>query len=77
MLSSTVKRYMRDPVKIYVGLLKIQLKIYINLKLEISMRPVCDFMIFLLFTRLYLVFELKKIVLILLKEYRRLSLPFM
>ena len=26
MLSSTVKRYMRDPVKIYFGLLKIQVK---------------------------------------------------
>ena len=26
MLSSTVKSYMRDPVKIYIGLLKIQVK---------------------------------------------------
>ena len=26
MLSSTVKRYMRDPVKTYFGLLKIQVK---------------------------------------------------
>ena len=26
MLSSTVKRYMRDPVKIYFGLLRIQVK---------------------------------------------------
>ena len=26
MLSSTVKRYMRDPVKVYFGLLKIQVK---------------------------------------------------
>ena len=40
MLSSTVKRYMRDPVKIYFGLLNIQEKFRINLKLEISMRPV-------------------------------------
>ena len=41
MLSSTVKRYMRDPVKHKFGLLKIQVKLKINLKLEISMRPVC------------------------------------
>ena len=41
MLSSTVKRYMRDLVKIYFGLLKIQVKFWINLKLVISMRPVC------------------------------------
>ena len=47
MLSSTVKRYMRDPVKIYFGLLKIQVNFWINLKLEISMRPVCLFTIFL------------------------------
>ena len=31
---------MRDPVKINLGLLKIQVKFLINLKLEISMRPV-------------------------------------
>ena len=37
---------MRDPVKIYFGLLKIQVKLWINLKLEISMRPVCLLMIF-------------------------------
>ena len=55
MLSSTVKRYMRDLVKIYFGLLKIQVKFWINLKLEISMRPVCLIMIFLLFTLLYLI----------------------
>ena len=55
MLSSTVKRYMRDPVNIYFGLLKIQVKFWINLKLEISMRPVCLLMIFLLFTLLYLI----------------------
>ena len=30
MLSSTVKRYMRDLVKIYFGLLKIQVKFWIN-----------------------------------------------
>ena len=46
MLSSTMKKYMRDPVKIYFGLLKIQVKFWINLKLEISMRPVCLLMIF-------------------------------
>ena len=46
MLSSIVKRYMRDPVKTYFGLLKIQVKFLINLKLEISMRPVCLLMIF-------------------------------
>ena len=39
MLSSTVKRYMRVLVKTYFGLLKIQVKFYINVKLEISMRP--------------------------------------
>ena len=37
MLSSIVKRYMKDPVKTYFGLLKIQVKFQINLKLEISM----------------------------------------
>ena len=41
LLSSIVKRYMRDLVKTYFGLLKIQVKFKINLKLEISMRPVC------------------------------------
>ena len=46
MLSSTMKRYIRDPVKIYLGLLKIQVKFWINLKLEISMRPVCLLTIF-------------------------------
>ena len=55
MLSCTVERYMRCPVKIYFGLLKIQVKFKINLKLEISMRPVCLLMIFLLFTLLYLI----------------------
>ena len=55
MLSSTVKRYMRDPVKTYFGQLKIQLKFQINLKLEISMQPVSLLMIFLLFTLLYLI----------------------
>ena len=43
MLSSTVKRYMRDPVKIYFGILKIQVKFWIILKLEISMRSAYDF----------------------------------
>ena len=37
------------------GLLKVQVKFMINLKLEISMRPVCLLMIFLLFTLLYLI----------------------
>ena len=47
MLSSTVKRYMRDPIiKIYLGLLKIQVNFHINLKPEISKRPVCLLMIF-------------------------------
>ena len=55
MLSNIVKRYMRDQVKAYFGLLKIQVKFYINLKLEISMRPVCLLMNFLLFTLLYLI----------------------
>ena len=40
MLSSIVKRYMRDPVKTYFSLLNIKVKFKINLKLEISMRPV-------------------------------------
>ena len=43
MLSSTVKRYMRDPVKIYFGILKNQVKFWIILKLEISMRSAYDF----------------------------------
>ena len=68
MLSSTVKRSMRDPVKIYFCLLNIQVKFKINLKLEISMRPVCLLMIFLLFTLLYLIIQLKINVLILLKK---------
>ena len=55
MLSNIVKRYMRDLVKTYFGRLKIQVKFLINLKLEISMRPVCLLMIFLLFTLLYLI----------------------
>ena len=55
MLSSTVKRYMRDPVKTYFGQLKIQVKFQINVKLEISMQPVSLLMIFLLFTLLYLI----------------------
>ena len=54
-LSNTVKRYIRDLVKIYSGLSKIQVKYYINLKLEISMRPVCLLIIFLLFTLLNLI----------------------
>ena len=57
MLSSTVKRYMRDPVKTYFGLLKIQVKFLINIKLESSMRPVCLLMIFLIFIILYLIIE--------------------
>ena len=45
MLSSNVKRYMRDPAQIYFGLLKVQVKFWINLNLESSMRPVCLLMI--------------------------------
>ena len=56
MLSSIVKRYMRDPVKTYFGLFKIQVKFQINLKLEISMQPVCLLMMFLLYTLLFLIF---------------------
>ena len=37
-----------DPAKNYFGLLNIQVKFSISLKLEISMRPVCLLMIFLL-----------------------------
>ena len=44
---------MRDPVKTYFGLLKIQVKFLIKLKLEISMRPVCLLVICPLFTLLY------------------------
>ena len=55
----------------YFGLLKIQVKFQINLKLEISMRPVCLLMIFLLFTLLYLIILLKINLLILLKEPSR------
>ena len=47
MLSSTVKRYMRDLVKTYFG------EILDNLKLEISMGPVLSTYDFLLFTTLY------------------------
>ena len=50
-----LKCFMRDPVKTYFDLLKIQVKFKINLKLEISMRPVCPLMIFLLFTLRYLI----------------------
>ena len=68
MLSSNVKRYMRDSFIIYFGLLKIQVKFWINLKLEISMTPVCLLMMFLLFTLLYPIVWLKQNLLILLKE---------
>ena len=68
MLSSTVKRYMRDQVKPFFGLLQIQVKFYINLKLEISMLPVCLLMGFLLFILLYLIIKLKINFLILLIE---------
>ena len=54
--------------KIYFGLLKTQVKSWINFKQEISMRPVCLLMIFLLFTLLYLLISLKINLLILLKE---------
>ena len=68
MLSSNMKRCMRDPVKTYFGLLKIQVKFKINLKVETSIRPVCLFMIFLLFTLLNLIILLKINLLILWKE---------
>ena len=42
-----------------------------KLKLEISMRPVCLLMMFLLFTPLYLIIKLKTKLLILLKEPSR------
>ena len=41
--------------KTYFGLLKFQVKFKKNFKLEISMRPVCLLMIFLLFTLLYII----------------------
>ena len=43
MLSSTVKRYMRDMVKTYFGLLKIQKKVQINLKPKFQ----CDQFVYL------------------------------
>ena len=55
MLSSTMKKFMKDQVKTFFGLLKIQVKFQINLKLKISMRPVYLHMIFLLSTLLYLI----------------------
>ena len=39
MLSNTVKRYMRAPYKTTFNLLKIQVKYWLNFKLEMSMRP--------------------------------------
>ena len=50
----TVKRYMRDPENLFWSI-KSSSEFEINLKLEVSMRPVCRLMIFLLFTRLYLI----------------------
>ena len=41
MVLSTVKRYMKDPVRIYFCLLKFQVKFKIYLKLVISMQPDC------------------------------------
>ena len=45
-----MKKYMRDPVKTYFGLLKIQAKFYINLKLEfyliVSIPDLCTFTYF-------------------------------
>ena len=79
MLSGIVKRYMRDPVKTYFGLVETQVKFLINLKLEILMRPVCQLMIILLLKLLYLIIKLKIYELILLKNHPeiRLSLPCM
>ena len=61
------KVYERSRKKLF-WFIKIQVKFWINLKLEISMRPVCLIMIFLLFTLLYHMVWLKINVLILLKE---------
>ena len=55
MLSSTVKRYMRDPIKSLFWSIKNQVKFWINFKLEISMLLICLLMIFLLFTLLNLI----------------------
>ena len=59
---------MRNAVKIHFVLLKIQVKFWMNLKLEISMQPVCLLVFFLLFTLFYLKIKLKIDFLILLKE---------
>ena len=52
MLPSIVKRYMRDPVGIYFGLLKNRVKFWINLKLVILMRPVSTYDFSTLYTSL-------------------------
>ena len=54
-LLSTAKRYMKELIRIDYGQSKIQVKYKIKLKLEISTRPVCLHMIFLLFTLLNLI----------------------
>ena len=53
MILCTVKWYMKNQVRVYFGLLKIQFKI--ELKLEIPLWPVCLHMSFLLFTLLNLI----------------------
>ena len=79
MLSSTMKKYMRYLVKIYFGLSRIQMKFWINVKLEISMRPICLLMIFLLFTLTALPHNLIKDKLIDLIErtFNRESTPYL
>ena len=68
MLLSTLKRYMKDPIRIYFGLLKIQVKILDKLKAR-------DFNVislstddFLPLTQFYLIIRLQINLLILLKE---------
>ena len=69
---------MRDPVKPYFGLLKIQVKFYINLKLEISMQPVCLLMIFLLFTLIYLIISLtNKLIDLIERTFQREGSPYL
>ena len=71
MLSSIVKRYMRDAVKIYFGLLEIQGKFLYKLKARDFNATSLSTYDSLLFTLLYLIILLKKNVLILFKEPSR------
>ena len=61
-----MKRYERSGKNLFWSIRNSGEKI--NLKLEISMRPACLLMIFLLFTLHYLIIQLKIKVLVLLKE---------